>query len=57
MNLSKTSIGHMFKKSNKVWKKYNVGVHNKYTSLLNKELLIFLVLNITIKKSQAVGLF
>ena len=31
---SKTSMGHMFKKSNKVGKKDNVGVNNKYSSLL-----------------------
>ena len=43
MNLGKTWLGHMFKKSNKIGKKDNVGVNNKYTSLLKKELLkIFL---------------
>ena len=41
MNLGKTSMGHMFKKSNKIGKKDNVGVDNKYTSLLKKKLLIF----------------
>ena len=39
MNLVKTSMGHMFKKGNKIWKKDNVGVNNKYTSLLKKDLL------------------
>ena len=34
MNLGKNSMGHMLKKSNKVGKKDNVGVNNKYTSLL-----------------------
>ena len=28
-------MGHIFKKSNKIGKKYNVSVSNKYTSLLN----------------------
>ena len=39
MNLVKTSMGHMFKKGNKIWKKDNVGVNNKYTSLLTEKLL------------------
>ena len=29
MNLGKTLVGHMFKKSNKDGKKYNVRVNNK----------------------------
>ena len=36
MNSVKTWIGHMFKKSNKIGKKDNFGVNNKYTSLLKK---------------------
>ena len=39
MNLGKTWMGHMFKKSNKVGKKDNVCINNKYTSLLKKKLL------------------
>ena len=31
----------MFKKSNKIEKKDNVGINNKNTSLLNNELLFF----------------
>ena len=38
MNLSKTSMGHMFKKSNKIGKKDNVGVNNKYINLLKRDL-------------------
>ena len=34
-------MGHMFKKSNKVGKKNNVDINNKYKSLLKKELLLF----------------
>ena len=32
-------MGHMLKKSNKIRKKDNVGVNNKYTNLLKKVLL------------------
>ena len=39
MNLGKTLMGHMFKKSNKIVNKDNVGVNNKYISLLKKDLL------------------
>ena len=35
---SKTSMGHMLKKSNKIGKKDNAGVNNKHTSMLKKEL-------------------
>ena len=38
MKLGKTSMGHMFKKSYKIGKKDDVGVNNKYTSLLRKDL-------------------
>ena len=38
LNLGKTLMGHMLRKSNKVGKVYNVGLNNKYTSLLNKKL-------------------
>ena len=43
MNLGKTWMGHMFKK--KTWKKDNVGINNKYTSLLKNDSLkkIFLL--------------
>ena len=34
MNLGKTWMSHMFKKSNKLEKKDNVGVNDKYSSLL-----------------------
>ena len=45
MNLGKTWMSHMFKKSNKLEKKDNVGVNDKYTTLLKEELLkIFLFL-------------
>ena len=37
MNLNKTSMGHMFKKSIKIGKNDNVGVNNKYTSLLKND--------------------
>ena len=45
-------MGHMFKKSNKIGKKYNVGVKNKYTSLLKeiKVNIIILIKYIVIKK-------
>ena len=37
MNLGETWTVHMFKKSNKTEKNDNVGINNKYTSLLKND--------------------
>ena len=45
-------MGNMFKKDNKVRKKYNVGIKIKWISLLKKEFILFFLELILIEINQ-----